>query len=225
MRTVALIVPRGIPSAILREAEDVVPEPRLEVALELREVEVRPRPALEQPLRVAVRGRRRSRRAWPRRACRRPRRGAPAGASRAGGRGARRPRRSASSSSRPCSSEIVRSIASREVLLAADDVLPRRRVRVLEVGHEDPRARVERVDDHLAVARGAGDLDAAVLEIGRNGRDAPVAFANLARRLEEVRKLARVDPLLPLGAREEQLLAPPARTRAGARRRGRAPRA
>ena len=41
------------PDPILREAEDVVPEPRLEVALELREVEVRPRPALEQPLGVA----------------------------------------------------------------------------------------------------------------------------------------------------------------------------
>ena len=43
MRTVALIVPARHPDVILREAEDVVPEPRLEVALELREVEVRPR--------------------------------------------------------------------------------------------------------------------------------------------------------------------------------------
>ena len=97
----------------------------------------------------------------------------------------------------------------REVLLAADDVLPRRRVRVLEVGHVDPRARVERVDDHLAVAGRAGDLDAAVLEIGRDGRDAPVALANRARRLEEVGELARRDPLLALGSREQQLLAPP----------------
>ena len=37
---------------ILCEAEDVVPQPRLEVALELREVEVRPRSALEQTLGV-----------------------------------------------------------------------------------------------------------------------------------------------------------------------------
>ena len=41
------------PDAILGEAEDVVPEPRLEVILELREVEVRPRSAREQPLGVA----------------------------------------------------------------------------------------------------------------------------------------------------------------------------
>ena len=45
--------PARDPDPVLREAEDVVPEPRLEVALELRQVEVRPRPALEQPLRVA----------------------------------------------------------------------------------------------------------------------------------------------------------------------------
>ena len=43
MRTVALIVPAES-DAILGEAEDVVPEPRLEVILELREVEVRPDP-------------------------------------------------------------------------------------------------------------------------------------------------------------------------------------
>ena len=46
--------PARNPEPVLREAEDVVPEARLEVALELREVEVRPRPALEQPLGVAV---------------------------------------------------------------------------------------------------------------------------------------------------------------------------
>ena len=40
------------PQAVLREAEDVVPEPRLEVALELREVEVRAGSALEQARRV-----------------------------------------------------------------------------------------------------------------------------------------------------------------------------
>ena len=35
--------------------------------------------------------------------------------------------------------------------MSADDVLPRRRVRVLEVGHEDAGAGVECVDHHLAV--------------------------------------------------------------------------
>ena len=42
MRTVALIVPRGEAEPSSAKREDVVPEARLEVALELREVEVRP---------------------------------------------------------------------------------------------------------------------------------------------------------------------------------------
>ena len=66
----------------------------------------------------------------------------------------------------------------RQVLLAVDDVRPRGRVRVLEVGHVDPRARVERVDHHLPVAGRPGDLDAAVLEVRRNRLDTPVALAD-----------------------------------------------
>jgi hypothetical protein len=46
-----------------------------------------------------------------------------------------------------------------QVALAFDDVLPGRGVRVLEIGHEDARARVESVDHHLPVDR-ACDLDA-----------------------------------------------------------------
>src|SRR4029078_3780253 len=48
-----------------------------------------------------------------------------------------------------------------EVDLALDHVLPGRRIRVLEVGHEYVGAAIERVDHHLAVG-GAGDLHAAV---------------------------------------------------------------
>ena len=180
MRTVALIVPRGIPSVVLREAEDVVPEPRLEVALELREVEVRPRSALEQALGVALEV----------------------------DAEVEEPRRDvlavdldvallqvpAARTDEEHGDLVVQRVALlallerdrpldrvREVLLAADDVLPGRRVRVLEVGHVDPSAGVEGVDDHLPIARRAGDLDAAVLEVGRDGRDTPVAFANLER--------------------------------------------
>ena len=43
MRTVARIDPRGMPSARLAVDEDLVPEPRLVVRLELRQVEVRRR--------------------------------------------------------------------------------------------------------------------------------------------------------------------------------------
>jgi hypothetical protein len=48
-----------------------------------------------------------------------------------------------------------------QVDLALDEVVPGRGHRVLEVRHEDPRAGVQGVDDHLAVDR-PGDLDAAV---------------------------------------------------------------
>ena len=64
--------------------------------------------------------------------------------------------------------------------------------------------------DHLPVARRPGDLDAAVLEVGGNRRDLPVALAHRPGLLEEVGELARRDPLLPRGAREEKLFAPPA---------------
>ena len=95
-----------------------------------------------------------------------------------------------------------------EVLLAADDVRPGRRVRVLEVRHVDARTRVERVDDHLAIAGRAGDLDTAVLKVGRHWRHSPVAFADRARRLEEVGQLPSLYLLLARGAGAEQLLAP-----------------
>jgi hypothetical protein len=58
--------------------------------------------------------------------------------------------------------------------LATDDVRPRRRQRVLEIGHEDAGARVEGVDHHLRLGR-AGDLDPPIVEIGRCRRDGPLA--------------------------------------------------
>ena len=61
-----------------------------------------------------------------------------------------------------------------QVDVAADLVLPRRGVRVLEVGHEAARARVERVDDELAVGR-PGDLHPPVAVVGRRRGDLPVA--------------------------------------------------
>jgi hypothetical protein len=92
-------------------------------------------------------------------------------------------------------------------LVAEDDVVPRRRVRVLEVGHEDPGAGVQRVDDHLAVD-GAGDLDAAVEEVGRQRRDGPRALAHRLRLVEEARALAGVEAALPVAAAGQQLVAP-----------------
>ena len=67
-----------------------------------------------------------------------------------------------------------------QVRLADDTVLPGRRVGVLEVGHEDPGARVERVDHHLPVGR-PGDLDSAVREVGRGRRHPQASIPTQAR--------------------------------------------
>ena len=91
-----------------------------------------------------------------------------------------------------------------QVHVAVDHVGPRRRQRVLEVGHEPARAGVQRVDDHLAVD-GPGDLDAAVAQVGRGWSDLPVALADLARLGQEVHALAGGQPRAPLAARGEQL--------------------
>ena len=56
-----------------------------------------------------------------------------------------------------------------QVHLALDQLVPHRRGRVLEIGHERLRAAVERVDQHLGVGR-AGDLDAAVQQVARGWR-------------------------------------------------------
>jgi hypothetical protein len=89
-----------------------------------------------------------------------------------------------------------------EVRLALEHVPPGRRVRVLEVGHEHARARVERVDDHLPVGR-PGDLDAPVEQVRRNRIDHPVGLAEIARFGQEVRQLSGRQSTLPLGASKQ----------------------
>src|SRR5690606_27156450 len=90
--------------------------------------------------------------------------------------------------------------------LAFDQVLPGRRKRVLEVRHEHFGAGVERIDDHLALRR-AGDLDAAVLQVGGYRRHLPVAFADVLRLGDEIGKLAGVVAGLYLLAAGKQPLA------------------
>ena len=48
-----------------------------------------------------------------------------------------------------------------QIELALKVVVPGGRIRILEIGHEDVGAGIQRVDDHLAVDR-AGDLHAAI---------------------------------------------------------------
>ena len=80
-----------------------------------------------------------------------------------------------------------------EVELAVDDVVPRRRRGVLEVGEPHVGARVERVDRHLAADR-PGDLDATVVQPGRHRGDPPRrVVADLDRLGEEVEVLAGRD--------------------------------
>ena len=94
-----------------------------------------------------------------------------------------------------------------QVDLALDQLVPYRRGGVLEIGHENFGARIERVDDHLGVGR-AGDLDPAVLEVGRDAGDGPFALADVARLLEEIGQIARIELRLPLEPPGEQRLAP-----------------
>ena len=197
--------------AALRDAElvlghhdDVVPEARLEVALHLGQVEVRTRALVEQLLRVVEHVEREVEDA-----------------------GRDRvavdqdvlleqvPAARAHEQGRQVLAERVVLAAARQrdgavdrvaqVDLTLDRVLPGRRVRVLEVGHEHLRAGVQRVDDHLAVHR-PGDLGATVLEVGGGGCDLPRRVVADALGLgQEVRELAGVQAGGPLYPRLEQL--------------------
>ena len=95
-----------------------------------------------------------------------------------------------------------------QIDLAVDQVVPRRRVGVLEIGHENLRAGVQRVDDHLAV-HGPGNLHAAVENVGGQRRHASTSASRICFCFgEKVGLLAGIEPLLPLLARVEQRFAP-----------------
>ena len=96
-----------------------------------------------------------------------------------------------------------------QVDLAFDQVVPGRRGGVLEVGHEDIGAAVERVDHHLAVGR-AGDLDPAIVEVARDRRHPPVAIADRLGLGQKIGLPAGIEPLLDCSAAAEQT--PPLRT-------------
>jgi hypothetical protein len=196
----------GDAEGLLGGDEDVVPEARLGVVLELGQVEVRPGAPLQQRLRVVedvqpeVEERTRDRLAVhqdvllgqvP----------APGAHQQGGGLVLQgvvlaRLRRGVGDGAAD---------GVEEVLLAADDVLPGGGVAVLEVGHEHRGPRVEGVDDHLAVD-GAGDLDPAVEEVVRQGGHGPVAAPHGGGLGQEVGQLARVESGLHLAAGCQQLL-------------------
>ena len=172
--------PARHPELVLGAQEHVVPEARLEVALELRKVEERAGAARHELLRVVEEVEAEVDERARRDLLRRRRSASPGGASRAGARRARPSSRSGRTSSGPLLEGDRAADGVVEVVLAVDQVRPRGRGRVLEVGHEDRRAGVERVDDHLAVDR-ARDLDAAVEEEGRHRGALPVAARERSR--------------------------------------------
>ena len=93
-----------------------------------------------------------------------------------------------------------------QVDLAADHVDPVRGVGVLQVGEPDLGPRVERVDRHLPLGR-PGDLDAAVLQVGGHRRDPPVAVADRRRLRQEVQAAAGGQLLATPAPGGEQLVA------------------
>jgi hypothetical protein len=194
---------------VLREHEDVVPQPRFEMALELRQVEVRAAAARDQLLRIVEEVEREIEDGpgdglsvdqhvlfgeMPAARPHEQHRGLVVEAVRLAFRG-----------------RVVDPAADRiaQIELSLQMVVPLRRVGVLEVGHEHIGARVECVDDHLAIHR-TGDLDAAVDNVGRDRRACPIGFADRARLRQEVGQRARIELRLASGASSEQLRATPA---------------
>jgi len=94
-----------------------------------------------------------------------------------------------------------------QIVLAFDVVIPGRRIRVFEVGHEHIGAGVQRVDDHLAIDR-PGNFHAAVAQIPRDGRYFPVACTDCSRLRQKIRKLALIDFPLHGSAPGQQFLPP-----------------
>ena len=205
------------PEGLAGEDEDVVPQRRLGVVLHLRQVEVEPAIALREPLAAVERVEAEvHERAGDRLAVERQVLLGQVPAARA-----HEQRR------RVVDQLVVTAVGAvvgdraldrvDQVDVALDLVLPGRRVRVLEVGHEALGAAVQRVDDELAVGR-AGDLGAAVLVVGPRRRDLPVAVADLGRLGQEPVRLAalfaclqqlrtaRAEPFLELADEGQRLV-------------------
>jgi len=94
-----------------------------------------------------------------------------------------------------------------QVGLAFDHVGENGRGRVLEIGHEDLGAGIERIDDHLAIDR-TGDLDPAVEKVVRDLGDGPVAFSYGLCLGEKIGQLAGVEIFLAPHAPRQQIQAP-----------------
>ena len=99
-----------------------------------------------------------------------------------------------------------------EVDVPADLVVPGRRVRVLEVGHEPARARVQRVDHQLAVGR-PGDLDPPVAVVLRR-RERPASRPRGSRASPGGSRACRRAPAPPPAPAERRAARAPPRLEA-----------
>ena len=174
--------------------EDVVPQPRLAVALQLGQVEIRARAMLERSLARCGRSTGRSRTA-------RLRSVAP---STTRWRSTRcQPRGRTTSVATWSSQPVLLALGRIEGKLVADSIDQRRlagdhvgpggREGVLEIGHEHLGAAVECVDGHLWLGW-SGDLHAPVVQVSRRRCDGPIRLADARGLRQEVEPVARGQP-------------------------------
>ena len=94
-----------------------------------------------------------------------------------------------------------------KIPLPFNEVLPRGRIRVLEIGHEDIGPGVQGIDDHFPVGW-PGDLNPAILQVVGNWRYYPVGLSDVGGLGKEIGEPARVDLPLSLDPSIEQRLQP-----------------
>src|SRR5438093_8192328 len=95
-----------------------------------------------------------------------------------------------------------------QVHLALDDLPPRGRVRVLEIGHEHLGARVQGIDHHLPIGR-PGDLDPSIVQVRGKRSNLPRPLTDRGRLRKEVEHVAAIDPNLALCAAMQEILTRP----------------
>ena len=183
------------PAIILREHEHIVPQPGFQMRFQLRQIEVRAGPALQQFRRIMekiepeIEQPARHRLAIHMEVLLRQ---MPAA-------------RTHQQHRRLLVQLVLLAFGTREtdlaadgvahVLLSLDQIAAGRGVGVFEIRHEHLRAGVQRVDHHLAIGR-TGDLRSAIGQIRRNRRHGPLRFPDARGLRQKIRQCAFVDLLL-----------------------------
>ena len=91
-----------------------------------------------------------------------------------------------------------------QIDLAFNHIGPDRRRCIFKIGHEHMRPAIEAVDNHLAIHR-AGDFDAPVQQVVRQGGNGPGAVADVLGRGQEIGLLTSIEAFLTLHPGGEQL--------------------